>query len=122
MTAHCICLTNGAYQNGSLLALDINETSREDSLESCIEMLAYCTYVTIGVTKNGVRIQPMTDVTSAYVKLATRLADLLASYSTQLSRGMQARINSYVGLLYGTDVEAELVANNMQLNQFLFDE
>jgi hypothetical protein len=111
-----------AYQNGSLLALDINETSREDSLESCIEMLAYCTYVTIGVVKNGVRILPETDVQSAYVKLASRLATLCSGYAESLTRGMQARINSYVELLYGTEVEEELTANDLRLNQFMFSE
>jgi len=109
-----------AYQNGSLLALDVNDRSREDSLESCIEMLAYCAYVTVGVEKNGRKILPETDVQSAYFKLAERLAKLCQSYAAVLSPAMQSRINNYVSRLPGTRVESELESNGIPLDQFLF--
>jgi len=108
-----------AYQNGSIVALEEKVASRDDSLESCLEMCVYCAYILEGAHKGGVAVKPAADVYEAYDKLLLRMHKLFQDYKGKVSASVRDRINYYAEQINGSAVVPYLEANGLSADSFV---
>jgi hypothetical protein len=96
-----------SYQNGSLVALDTKDSSRDDSLLSCVEMAIYCSYVMEGGVTSGYHIKPDETVSAAYRRLLQRLHGLCSAYRTVISPTYRTGVNNRLASVAGSAAETQ---------------